>query len=226
MVTTRSKPHCPTQSKSRRASQRTFKTVPRKTAYDQQFAEIGEAYTFIAIERNTKLVLTHYVGKRTSASTEHFIAKLAHATSTIPYQLTADGFTPYVTAVEKHLLGRVHFGQLIKVYSKPADIHQRYSPGEVTEVVPVKVFGNPERRRMCTSIVERFNNSIRQGMRRMTRLSLGHSKKWANHEAAFSLFIAYHNFCRVHSSLKQTPAMAHKLTDRIWTIRELIAEYR
>ncbi len=78
-----------------------------------------------------KLVLTHYVGKRTAASTEHFIAKLAHVTSRHPYQLSTDGFPPYVTAVKKYLSGRVHFAQIIKVYSSPREGQQRYSPGEV-----------------------------------------------------------------------------------------------
>jgi IS1 family transposase len=195
----------------------------RKTAYEQQSTEIGEAYTFVAMERNTKLVLTHYVGKRNAAATEHFIAKLAHATSTFPYQLTSDGFAPYRPAVQKHLAGRVHFAQLIKVYSSPREGSQRYSPGEVTEVVPVKIMGHPVSKRICTSHIERQNLSIRMGMRRMTRLTNCASKKWANHEAAFSLWFAYYNFCRVHKTLRVTPAMQHGIANYVWTIGELIS---
>ncbi len=82
-----------------------------KSAYDSQFAEIGDAYCFVAMERNTKLVLTHYLGKRSTPATEHFIAKLAWATSGDPYQLTSDGFKSYVRAVKNHLAGRVSFAQ-------------------------------------------------------------------------------------------------------------------
>jgi transposase-like protein/IS1 family transposase len=200
-----------------------FKKENHKTAYDQDFAEIGDAYCFVAMERNTKLVLTHYLGKRTAPATEHFVAKLAVATSAFPYQLTSDGFKSYVKAVKKHLPGRVHFAQLIKVYSSPREGEQRYSAGEVVEAVPVKIFGNPRSDRICTSHIERQNLSIRMGMRRMTRLTNAFSKKWENLEAAYSLWFAFYNFCRVHKSLRITPAMEAGLTDHVWTIAELIA---
>ena len=114
-----------------------------RNAAEENVAEIGDAYCFVAMERNTKLVLTHHLGKRTGPSTEHFVAKLANATSHFPYQLTSDGFAPYVKAVKKQLPGRVHFAQLIKVYASPREGEQRYSPGEVVEAVPVVVTGIP-----------------------------------------------------------------------------------
>jgi IS1 family transposase len=194
-----------------------------RTPYEQDFAEIGDAYCFVAMERNTKLVLTHYLGKRTAPSTEHFVAKLAVATSGHPYQLTSDGFPPYVKAVKKHLPGRVHFAQLIKVYSSPREGEQRYSAGEVVEAVPVRRMGYPQRDRICTSHIERQNLSIRMGMRRMTRLTNAFSKKWANLEAAYALWFAYYNWCRVHKTLRITPAMEAGITDHVWTIAELIA---
>jgi IS1 family transposase len=185
-------------------------------------AEIGDAYCYVAIERHTKLILTHYLGKRNNPSTEHFIAKLAYATSTFPYQLTTDGFSPYVKAVKKQLAGRVHFAQLIKVYASPREGEQRYSPGEVVEAVPVRIMGYPKFKEICTSHIERQNLSIRMGMRRMTRLTNAFSKKWENLEAAYSLWFAYYNWCRVHSSLRVTPAMQQGITDHIWTIGELL----
>ncbi|MGO9323600.1 MAG: IS1 family transposase [Terracidiphilus sp.] len=194
-----------------------------RTAYEQDVAEIGDAYCFVAMERNTKLVLTHYLGKRTAPATEHFVAKLAVATSGYPYQLTSDGFPPYVKAVKKHLPGRVHFAQLIKVYSSPREGEQRYSAGEVVEAVPVRRMGYPQRERICTSHIERQNLSIRMGMRRMTRLTNAFSKKWANLEAAYALWFAYYNWCRVHKTLRVTPAMESGITDHVWTIAELIA---
>jgi IS1 family transposase len=193
-----------------------------KTAYDEQFAEIGDAYCFVAMERNTKLVITHYLGKRTTPSTDHFIAKLAHATSGQRYQLTSDGFKAYVKAVKTYLPGRVDFAQLVKVYSSPREGEQRYSPGEVVDAVPVKIMGNPDKKRICTSHIERQNLSIRMGMRRMTRLTNAFSKKWGNLEAAYNLWFAYYNFCRRHKTLQVTPAMGAGLTERIWSVADLL----
>jgi IS1 family transposase len=194
-----------------------------KTAYEEDVAEIGDAYCFVAMERTSKLVITHYLGKRTAPATEHFISRLAYATSDKPYQLTSDGFKGYVTAVKKQLRGRVSFAQLIKVYASPREGEQRYSPGEVVESVPVKIMGNPDKRRICTSHIERQNLSIRMGMRRMTRLTNAFSKKWANLEAAYNLWFAYYNFCRVHQTLGVTPAMESGIAGHVWTIAELIA---
>ncbi len=194
-----------------------------RTAYEQDFAEIGDAYCFIGMERSTKLILTHYLGKRTGPATEHFIAKLAAVTTADPFQLTSDGFKAYVKAVKTHLRGRASFAQLVKVYASPREGEQRYSPGEVVEAVPVRIMGNPDKRKICTSHIERQNLSIRMGMRRMTRLTNAFSKKWDNLEAAYALWFAYYNFCRVHKTLKTTPAMASGITDHVWTIAELIA---
>ena len=194
-----------------------------KSAYEQDFSEIGDCYTYVALERNTKLVLTHFCGKRIAPHAEHFVAKLAGATSTNPYQLTSDGFRAYIPAVKKHLRGRASFAQLVKVYASPREGEQRYSPGEVVEAVPVKIMGNPDKRRICTSHIERQNLSIRMGMRRMTRLTNAFSKKWANLEASFNLWFAYYNWCRIHQTLKATPCMAAGIENHVWTIGELIA---
>ena len=198
------------------------KKEAHRAAIEQDAAEIGDAYCFVAMERNSKLVLAHYVGKRTVPSTEYFVAKLANATSHFPYQLTSDGFPPYVKAVKKHLRGRVHFAQLIKVYASPREGEQRYSPGEVVEAVPVRRMGYPQRDRICTSHIERQNLSIRMGMRRMTRLTNAFSKKWENLEAAYSLWFAYYNFCRIHKTLGVTPATESGLADHVWSVPELL----
>lgn len=194
-----------------------------RTAADQDAAEIGDAYCFVAMERNTKLVLAHYVGKRNAPSTEHFIAKVARATSSFPYQLTTDGFQPYIKAIKRNLAGRVHFGQLVKVYASPRKGEQRYSPPEVVRAVPYPVMGYPKRDRICTSHIERQNLSIRMGMRRMTRLSNAFSKRWSHLEAAYSLWFAYYNWCRVHKTLRVTPSMEAGIENHVWTIAELIS---
>jgi len=183
---------------------------------------LGDAYTFVAIERNTKLVLNIALGKRNQATTDIFIEGLRHATARQNYQITADGFGPYVSAIENTLADRVDFSQLIKVYRATPEGERKYSPAEVasTEVVPV--MGNPDPDRVCTSIVERSNLSTRMSVRRFTRLTNAFSKKWENHWAAIACWFTFYNFCRVHKSLRVTPAMAAGIADHVWSVRELL----
>jgi IS1 family transposase len=184
---------------------------------------IGDAYCFIGIERHNKLILAWHLGRRDQRSTDAFIGRLRYATSDSRYQLSTDGFKPYISAVKMYLKGIVDFAQLVKIYSTPREGEQRYSPGDVVEAVPVPIMGLPKRNRICTSHIERQNLSIRMGMRRMTRLTNGFSKKWENLEAAYALWFAYYNWCRVHSSLRVTPCMEAGIENHIWTIAELIA---
>jgi transposase-like protein/IS1 family transposase len=199
------------------------KKESHKQEHEKNIAGIGDAYCFIGIERHSKLILAWHLGRRDQVSTDAFIGKLRYATDGNRYQFTTDGFKPYVSAVKLYLRGMVDFAQLIKIYSAPREGEQRYSPGDVVEAVPVPIMGLPKRDRICTSHIERQNLSIRMGMRRMTRLTNGFSKKWENLEAAYALWFAYYDFCRVHQSLRVTPAMEAGLTDHIWTIAELIA---
>jgi transposase-like protein/IS1 family transposase len=194
-----------------------------KWDHEKDAAEIGDAYCFVGIERHSKLILAWHLGKRDQRATDAFIGKLRYATGDNRYQLTTDGFKPYISAVEMYLRGHVDFAQLIKVYGVNRDGEQRYSPAEVLDSVPVEIMGRPVRSRICTSHIERQNLSIRMGMRRMTRLTNGFSKKWENLQAAYALWFAYYNFCRIHQTLRVTPAMEAGITDHIWTIAELIA---
>jgi len=115
--------------------------------------------------------MKHALDKRSKASTEAFMEKVRYATSEKRFQFTTDGFQPYVDATSTILGTRVHFAQLIKVCGAPREGEQRYSAGEVLEAVPVRVYGKPDPKRICTSHIERQNLSIRMGMRRMTRLT-------------------------------------------------------
>ena len=198
------------------------KKESHKWQHEKQVEVIGDAYCFVGIEANCKLILCHHLGKRDQLSTDYFIRKLARATSQERYQLTSDGFKPYVKAATGQLKGRVDFAQLVKVYGVSRDGEQRYSPAEVVDAIPTPVMGRPCRERICTSHMERANLSIRMGMRRMTRLTNGFSKKWNNLEAAYSLWFAYYNFCRRHQTLRTSPAVEGKLTDHIWSIQELL----
>jgi IS1 family transposase/transposase-like protein len=182
---------------------------------------LGDCYTFVAIERNTKLVLNIAMGKRDQATTDVFVEGVRHATAG-EFQVTTDGFAPYKTAIPNTLEDRADYAMLIKVYRAPAEGQRRYSPAEVESVEVVPVMGRPDPDRICTSIVERSNLSLRMGQRRFTRLTNAFSKKWENHWAAVSLWYGFYNFCRIHKSLRVTPAMAAGITDHVWDVRELL----
>jgi IS1 family transposase/transposase-like protein len=184
---------------------------------------LGDAYTFVAIERHTKLVLNIALGKRDQRTTSAFVEGIRHATSHKAFQITTDGFAPYKSAITTTLHDRLTgFAQLIKVYRAATEGEGRYSPAEVASVEEVPVFGQPDSERICTSIVERNNLSTRMSNRRFTRLTNAFSKKWENHWATVACWFAFYNFCRVHKSLRVTPAMAAGISDHIWSVRELL----
>lgn len=189
---------------------------------DESKAPVGDAYCFVAMERTTKLVLAFHLGRRSRVDTEAFLNKLRYATSDRRFQLSTDGFQAYAPAVGLTLQDRVDYAQIIKVYGAPRDGEQRYSPAEVISTETVPVMGKPDYRRVCTSHVERQNLSIRMGMRRMTRLTNAFSKKWENLEAAYYLWFAFCNFCRVHRTTRATPAMEQGITDHIWDVANLL----
>jgi transposase-like protein/IS1 family transposase len=200
-----------------------FKKEGHKWANEAHRQDIGDAYCFVGMERNSKLILAWHLGKRTSGHTDVFIRKLANATAQKPYQLSTDGFKPYIKAVDKYLVPRgVDYGQIVKVYGSDREGEQKYSPAEVVSAEIHPVLGLPDRNRICTSHIERQNLSIRMGMRRMTRLTNAFSKKWKNLKAAFALWFAYYNFCRVHKTLRVTPAMEAGIAQHVWSIGEML----
>ena len=187
--------------------------------------DLGDAYTFVGFERNTKLVLAWHLGRRNFDDTWKFTKKLDHAIGDSSFQITTDGFSSYPDCINHELGNRnIDFAQLIKIYAAPQDESHRYSPPVVVDIISKVITGNPDPKRICTSIVERQNLTIRMQMRRFTRLTNAFSKKRENLRAALALFFAFYNFCRPHSSIKkQTPAMASGLTDHVWSIGELLA---
>jgi transposase-like protein/IS1 family transposase len=189
--------------------------------------EDGDTWCYVAIERNTKIILTWHVGKRTPYDTGVFARKLYTATHGGRFQLTTDGYGPYRLAIRSAFGSSIDYAQLVKVYATVRNEGEaRYSPPEVVDAYPVHQTGNPDEERICTSHAERGNRSIRMAMRRMTRLTDAHSKKLANHKAAFALWFAYYNFCRVHMTLKTTPAVAAGLAADTWSLERLLAEAR
>jgi IS1 family transposase len=193
---------------------------------EANFAYIGDAWIFVAIERHTKLVVTYDLGKRTVSAASRFMGKLATATDAEKrFQLTTDGLKAYNYAVGTQLDDRVDYAQLIKIYKQDTPEGQRrYSPAKLSEAIPTPVYGNPDPNFISTSHIERQNLTMRMCMRRLTRLTNGFSKKWENLKAALALHFAFYNFVRPHQSLKgRTPAMASGLADRAFTLAEILA---
>jgi transposase-like protein/IS1 family transposase len=193
----------------------------QKRVRSEDDQNLGDCYTFVAIERHSKLVLNIAMGKRDQATTDVFIEGLRHATRG-EFQVTTDGFQPYKSAITNTLSDRCDYAMLIKVYSAATGDEHRYSPPSVSSTEVVPVMGQPDPERICTSIVERSNLSTRMSVRRFTRLTNSFSKKWENHWAAVVLWYTYYNFCRVHKSLRVTPAMEAKIANHVWTVRELL----
>jgi IS1 family transposase len=200
-----------------------FKKESHKQPFEKDDDSIGDAYCIVAIERYSKLVLNFALGRRSQATTDAFIEGLRAATAPQRFQITTDGFQPYVPSITTTLSDRCDFAQLVKVYVQaPQDEPRRYSPPDVTSAERIPVMGEPDPDRICTSPVERQNLTIRMHMRRLTRLTNAFSKKWENLWAAYCLHFAHYNFCRVHRSLRVTPAMEAGITGRIWSIGQLI----
>ncbi len=200
-----------------------YKKEAHKFPFEANDNSIGDAYCFVAIERYSKLVLNFALGRRDQATTDIFIEGLRGATTNQRFQVTTDGFQPYKSSIETTLGDRVDYAMLIKTYAESTDGERRYSPPEVVDAKPVVIIGNPDRDKICTSHIERQNLSIRMGMRRMTRLTNAFSKKWENLWYAYCLWFAFYNFCRVHRTLRVTPAMEAGIADRVWDIRDLVA---
>lgn len=201
-----------------------FVGMKEKTKFRKQLAdpEFGDAYTFVGMERTSKLVLAWHLGRRTSQDANLFAAKLSGATAGT-YQLTTDGFNGYPAAIEAHLGGRVDYAQLVKTYSgEGLDSERRYSPPSIIASETILVSGTPEEDRVCTSHVERQNLHIRMQLRRFTRLTNAFSRKRENLRAALALHFAAYNFCWMHRTIRCTPAMAAGLVRKPWTVGDLL----
>ncbi len=181
----------------------------------------GDSWTFLALDRRSKLILAWHVGRRTRQDTEIFIEKLNESTCG-RFQLTTDGMPAYPHAVSLSLGTRVDFAQLIKVYAASQE-EIRYSPAQLKATIIEPWIGRPDRDLVCTSHAERLNLTVRLRVRRLTRLTNAFSRKWDNLKAAIALFVFSYNFREIHRSIRCTPAMEAGVTDTIWTWAELFA---
>jgi len=182
----------------------------------------GDIYTWIAICADTKLVPSWYVGRRDYQSAKYFIEDLASRLNH-RVQLTTDGHKSYLQAVEDAFGSDIDYAQLIKLYGSDRESEVKYSPAQCTGAIKERIQGNPDMKHVSTSYVERQNLTMRMSMRRFTRLTNGFSKKVENHAHAISLHYMYYNFCRIHQTLRVTPAMEAGVTDRLWEIEDIIS---
>ncbi|HVS89994.1 MAG TPA: IS1 family transposase [Candidatus Acidoferrum sp.] len=194
------------------------KNVP--TEKQGQFG-YGDVWTWVAIDADTKLVPSFMVGRRDLQSAKIFIDDLA-ARLANRVQLTTDGLRVYLNAVEGAFGCDVDYAMLVKLYGNDADAETRYSPAECIGCQTAAISGLPNPKHISTSYVERQNLTMRMQMRRFTRLTNAFSKKVENLMAAVALHYMQYNFCRVHQTLRVTPAMEAGLTDHVWSIEELL----
>lgn len=182
----------------------------------------GDVWTFTGIDADSKLMIAWNVGFREAAWANNFMLDVADRLND-RIQLTTDGHKVYLRAVAGAFGNDVDYAQLVKHYGPDRSTPTRYSPPQFVSAESKAICGAPADRHVCTSFVERANLTMRMEMRRFTRLTLGFSKKIENHKHAIALNFVHYNFCRVHKTLRVTPAMEAGLTDHVWEIEELLA---
>ena len=195
------------------------KNVPE----EKKDSGMGDVWTWVAVDADSKLVISFLCGGRDAGWANEFMKDVA-SRLTMRVQITSDGHRAYAEAVEGAFGMDVDFAMLIKLYGAPSEKYDtRYSPSGLIGARTATISGNPNPRHISTSFVERQNLTMRMSMRRFTRLTNGFSKKFENHCHSVALHYAYYNFCRVHQSLRVTPAMEAQLTDHVWSIEELLS---
>jgi IS1 family transposase len=188
---------------------------------DQTQAGFGSVWTWTAIDADSKLIVSYMLGDRGASTAQAFMRDVASRISN-RIQLTTDGHRVYADAVEYAFGSDIDYAMLVKLYGASGDNPEsRYSPATCIGCRTGVLAGDPDPKYISTSYVERQNLSMRMGMRRFTRLTNGHSKKIENHGHQVALYFFHYNFCRVHSSLRVTPAMQAGLTDHVWSLAEL-----
>jgi IS1 family transposase len=186
---------------------------------------VGDVWTWTAIDPDSKLILSYFVGDRSAKSATAFMIDLRLRVKGRP-QITTDQLRSYISGVEEAFGRHVDFAQLVKIYRqmKGQNAETRYSPGECIGTRKHWIEGNPDMAHVSTSHVERQNLTMRMSMRRFTRLTNAFSKKIDNHIHALALYFAFYNFCRIHTSLRVSPAMAAGVTDRLWSLEDVVAK--
>lgn len=184
----------------------------------------GDVWTWTAIDADSKLVVSWLVADRSGEAAKEFMDDVA-SRLVRRVQLTSDGFRAYPPVVAEAFKNKVDYAQLQKIYGSEGTTGGtgRYSPPQCIGAVPWVVSGTPDPKHISTSFAERQNLTMRMSMRRFTRLTNAFSKKFENHAHAVALHFMFYNFCRIHKSLRMTPAMAAGVTEKLWEIGDLVA---
>jgi IS1 family transposase len=187
----------------------------------------GDCWTWTAIDADSKLMISWYVGSRDGDSAFEFLCDLKDRLAT-RVQLTSDGLNAYRDAVDGSFGSEVDYAQLVKLYGQSAEgrsrsAERRYSPAVCLGARKQPVHGEPDLKHISTSYAERQNLNMRMHMRRFTRLTNAFSKKVENHALNVALFTFYYNFVRIHKTLRVTPAMAAGVTDKLWEVSDIVA---
>ncbi len=182
----------------------------------------GDVWTWVALDPDTKLVPSFFLGTRDSISARTFIEDLKTRLKN-RIQLTTDGYIVYLEAVDYAFAGEVDYAMLVKLFGEPTkEDRRKYSPSDCIGTEKKVISGMPKTRDISTSLVERQNLTMRMGMRRFTRLTNAFSKKIENLACAVSLHFMHYNFCRIHKTLRVTPAMEAGISDHVWSLEEII----
>lgn len=181
----------------------------------------GDVWTFTALCADSKLVPSWHIGRRDLENATFFMRDLAGRLKN-RVQLTTDGHRMYLDAVEWTFGKDIDFSQLVKIYGNSPEGEKRYSPAQCLGAEKIRIQGSPDNDKVSTSYVERQNLTMRMNMRRFTRLTNAFSKKVENHAHAVALHYMHYNFCRVHQTLRVTPAMEARVTDHVWSIEEIL----
>jgi|SRR5882724_6034512 len=195
------------------------KNVTPKLA-EKQIA--GDVWTWVAMDADSKLVCSWLVGKRDAVCATEFIQDLADRLAH-RVQLTTDGHRVYLNAVIDAFADDIDYAMLVKMFGADHAGEARYSPANCTGCREVSLLGNPNPKHISTSYVERQNLTMRMQMRRFTRLTNAFSKKVENHIASIAIHYMHYNFCRIHQTLRVTPAMQAGISDHVWDLTELVA---
>ena len=181
----------------------------------------GDVWTWTALDSDSKLIISYEIGDRSAATDHEFMHDLKDRLAN-RVQLTTDGHRAYLDAVEDVFGADVDYAQLLKLYGEDYHRAKRYSPAVFNGSIKNRINGKPEKRSISTSHVERHNLTMRMSMRRFTRLTNAFPKKLENHLHSLALYFLHYNFCRVHKTLRVSPAMEAGLTDRLWDVFDII----
>lgn len=201
-----------------------FVGAKQKNVPVHKAGEWGDCWTWTAIDADSKLIVSYFVGQRTAPDAYDFMRDVA-ARLTNRIQLTTDQHKVYLNAVDYAFGGDIDYAMLEKHYGSyvtGGSAAHRYTPAKITGMKATTISGNPDKRHISTSYVERQNLTMRMQMRRFTRLTNAFSKKIEMHAHSVALHFAYYNFCKIHQTLRITPAMASGLSDHVWEISELV----